>query len=231
MGPWSTPWSIRENMQRKQRRENMHWTLSALKGTERPDIHDNNLSRPDPCSVEFWPRNSQIPIWILLWIFWWIFPPAFENPPRIPRKNSPGTLFEKIPLGFLQTPFLDTLCEKPQNATTRRTHWDDAYQDASQWTFTERTILDRKDHVCDLNSWLCPSQRQSSKTYPPCLCGALLSECAPETSENSHGYNFPAVLTLKQHVSCVCIFSSLSGVGSVIDKTKRRPKLGAHEKI
>ena len=32
---------------------------------------------------------------------------ARKNPPKNPPQNSPGTLFGKIPLGFLQKPFLD----------------------------------------------------------------------------------------------------------------------------
>ena len=32
---------------------------------------------------------------------------ARKNPPKNPPQNSPGTLFGKIPLGFLQRPFLD----------------------------------------------------------------------------------------------------------------------------
>ena len=34
---------------------------------------------------------------------------ARKNPPKNPPQNSPGTLFGKIPLGFLQKPFLDIL--------------------------------------------------------------------------------------------------------------------------
>ena len=34
---------------------------------------------------------------------------ARKNPPKKPPQNSPGTLFRKIPLGFLQKPFLDDL--------------------------------------------------------------------------------------------------------------------------
>ena len=32
---------------------------------------------------------------------------ARKNPPKNPPQNSPGTLFGKIPLGFLQKPFLE----------------------------------------------------------------------------------------------------------------------------
>ena len=32
---------------------------------------------------------------------------ARKNPPKNPPQNSPGTLFGKIPLGFLQKPSLD----------------------------------------------------------------------------------------------------------------------------
>ena len=32
---------------------------------------------------------------------------ARKNPPKIPRQNSPGNSVGKIPLGFLQKPFLE----------------------------------------------------------------------------------------------------------------------------
>ena len=34
---------------------------------------------------------------------------ARKNPPKNPRQNSPGNSVGKIPLGFLQKPFLDNL--------------------------------------------------------------------------------------------------------------------------
>ena len=65
----------------------------------------------------FWPRNSQIPIWILLWIFGWSLSSCFFQGKgfekiyqKIPPQNSPGSLFRKIPLGFLQAPFFERFC-------------------------------------------------------------------------------------------------------------------------
>ena len=59
-------------------------------------------SRPDPCSVDFC-RETLVDFFLLF------FPrkKARKNPPKNPPQNSPGTLFGKIPLGFLQKPFLD----------------------------------------------------------------------------------------------------------------------------
>ena len=44
--------------------------------------------------------------------FWWICFPrkkAQKDPPKNPPNSSPGNLFRKIPLGFLQKPSLDIL--------------------------------------------------------------------------------------------------------------------------
>ena len=37
---------------------------------------------------------------------------ARKNPPKNPRQNSPGNSFGKIPLGFLQKPFLEKFTEE-----------------------------------------------------------------------------------------------------------------------
>ena len=44
---------------------------------------------------------------------------ARKNPPKHPPQNSPGTLFGKIPLGFLQKPFLDTFRSFPEEPSER----------------------------------------------------------------------------------------------------------------
>ena len=71
-------------------------------------------SRLDPCSVDFGRETPK---------FWFEFCRGFwggfflqlfskekiggKKPPKIPPQNSPRNLFRKIPLGFLQKPFLE----------------------------------------------------------------------------------------------------------------------------
>ena len=73
------------------------------------------LSRPDPCSVDFSRKTPKFRFEFCRGFFCGFFPPVLskekgpKNPPKNPPQNSPGTLFEKISLGFLQKPFLDKL--------------------------------------------------------------------------------------------------------------------------
>ena len=57
--------------------------------------------------------NSDLKIAVDFWVdFFLLFFPrkkARKNPPKNLPQNSPGTLFRKIPLGFLQKPSLDNL--------------------------------------------------------------------------------------------------------------------------
>ena len=56
--------------------------------------------------------NSGLKIAVDFWVdFLLLFFPrkkARKNPPKNPRQNSPGNSVGKIPLGFLQKPFLET---------------------------------------------------------------------------------------------------------------------------
>ena len=67
-------------------------------------------SRPDPCSVDFGRETPKFRFDLASWVFGGCCPPIFskEKGPKNPPRNSPGTLFRKIPLGFLQKPSLDS---------------------------------------------------------------------------------------------------------------------------
>ena len=82
------------------------------------------MSRPDPCSVDFGCEAPKFWFGFCYGFFVWIFSSCFfskeKRPEKIkstknPPQSSPGTLFRKIPLGFLQKPSLENvgLLEKP----------------------------------------------------------------------------------------------------------------------
>ena len=86
------------------------WILTPVGGGR---VLKSRLSRPDSCSVDFGREAAKF--WFefccgfLGWLFVLLFSPrkkAPKNPPRNPPQNSPGNQFGKIPLGFLQKPFL-----------------------------------------------------------------------------------------------------------------------------
>ena len=52
---------------------------------------------------------------------------ARKTPPKNPPQNSPRTLFGKIPLGFLQKPFLDIIRTPTWQSTSEPT-WDEVAQ-------------------------------------------------------------------------------------------------------
>ena len=96
------------------------WVLSGMTSHERANRAlvivlqaRQYLSRPDPCSVDFGPETPKFRFENCRGFLGGFFPPFFprkkarKNPPKNPPKNSLGTLFRKIPLGFLQKPFLD----------------------------------------------------------------------------------------------------------------------------
>ena len=77
--------------------------------TPKPSFPD--LSRPDPCSVDFGRKTPKF--WLnfavdfLVEFFLLFFP--WKKVPKNPRQTSPGNLFGKISLGFLQKPSLEIL--------------------------------------------------------------------------------------------------------------------------
>ena len=82
----------------------------------------NHYSRPDPFSVDFGRETPKFRFEFCRGFLGGFFPPVFskekgpKNPPKNPPQNSQGTLFGKIPRGFLQKPFLDSI-NKGRNAT------------------------------------------------------------------------------------------------------------------
>ena len=88
-----------------------------------------NFSRSDPCSVDFGRETPKFRFEFCRGFFGGFFLLFFprknarKNPPKNPPQNSPGTLFGKIPLGFLQKPFLDNFSELlPQKGTDADTN-------------------------------------------------------------------------------------------------------------
>ena len=76
-------------------------------------VSRDNCSRPDPCSVDFGPETPKFcfencrGFWVDFFLLFFPRKKARKNPPKNPRQNSPGNSVGKIPLGFLQNPFLD----------------------------------------------------------------------------------------------------------------------------
>ena len=74
-----------------------------------PKFPPRQMSRPDPCSVDFGREAPKFRFEFCRGFFDGFFPPVFskEKGPKKSTKKSPGTLSRKIPLGFLQKPSLD----------------------------------------------------------------------------------------------------------------------------
>ena len=78
-----------------------------------PCKYRKRFSRPDPCSVDFGRETPKFRFEFCRGFFGGFFPPIFskkkgpKKSTKNPPQNSPGTLFGKIPLGFLQKPFLE----------------------------------------------------------------------------------------------------------------------------
>ena len=53
--------------------------------------------------------NFAVDFWVDFFVLFFPRKKARKNPPKNPPQNSPRTLFGKIPIGFLQKPFLDGL--------------------------------------------------------------------------------------------------------------------------
>ena len=70
----------------------------------------------------FWPRSSQILIWILLWIFGWVFSSLFfqgkghkKFHQNIPCKIHAESCSEKFPSDFCRSLFFDKFLNFPKN--------------------------------------------------------------------------------------------------------------------
>ena len=81
--------------------------------THKKGYRDSQKVQDRSLQCGFWPRklpNSDLNFAVDLWVDIFLFFPrkkARKNPPKNPPQNSPGNSVGKIPLGFLQKPFLN----------------------------------------------------------------------------------------------------------------------------